>query len=79
MLYSVYRLAPPCIAALDASTRKRDASQVFNDVLDSGMDDERTEHSGSPPSRGIKYAINCWVRGRPLEWGLLGLGTGLGL
>jgi len=35
---------------------------VFNDVLDSGMDDERTEHSGTPPTSGVKYAINCWVR-----------------
>lgn len=35
---------------------------VFNDVLDSGMDDERTEHSGTPPSTGVKYAI---VRAMP--------------
>jgi len=35
---------------------------VFNDVLDNGMDDERTEHSGTPPSAGVKYAINCWIR-----------------
>ena len=37
---------------------------VFNDVLDSGMDDERTEHAGTPPNVGVKYAINCWIRGR---------------
>ena len=35
---------------------------VFNDVLDNGLDDERTEHGGSPPSEGVKYAINCWIR-----------------
>eukprot|EP00310_Coccolithus_braarudii_P011173 CAMPEP_0183366894 /NCGR_PEP_ID=MMETSP0164_2-20130417/90498_1 /TAXON_ID=221442 /ORGANISM="Coccolithus pelagicus ssp braarudi, Strain PLY182g" /LENGTH=486 /DNA_ID=CAMNT_0025542729 /DNA_START=15 /DNA_END=1475 /DNA_ORIENTATION=- len=40
---------------------------VFNDVLDSGMDDERTEHGGSAPSSGIKYAINCWIRARGMS------------
>ena len=42
---------------------------VFNDVLDNGMDDERTEHSGTPPVRegAVKYAINCWVRAKPLD------------
>ena len=40
---------------------------VFNDVLDNGLDDERTEHGGSAPSSGVKYAINCWIRARPEE------------
>ena len=52
---------------------------VFNDVLDSGMDDERTEHSGTAPSRGVKYAINCWIRATSEPRGLLGLGTSFGL
>ncbi len=37
---------------------------VFNDVLDNGMDDERTEHAGTAPASGVKYAINCWIRAR---------------
>jgi len=41
---------------------KARSALVFNDVLDNGMDDERTEHAGNPPARGVKYAINCWIR-----------------
>lgn len=44
---------------------------VFNDVLDNGMDDERTEHAGTPPSSGVKYAINCWIRARETDGGWL--------
>ena len=41
---------------------------VFNDCLDNGMDDERTEHAGTPPrvAGAVKYAINCWIRARPM-------------
>uniref|UniRef100_A0A7S4B8E0 Fe2OG dioxygenase domain-containing protein n=1 Tax=Chrysotila carterae TaxID=13221 RepID=A0A7S4B8E0_CHRCT len=45
---------------------RKNMALVFNDVLDNGMDDERTEHGGSPPSSGIKYAINCWIRDRAI-------------
>ena len=41
---------------------KARAALVFNDVLDNGQDDERTEHSGNAPAAGVKYAINCWIR-----------------
>ena len=40
---------------------------VFNDVLDNGQDDERTEHAGNAPARGVKYAINCWIRAGPVR------------
>ena len=51
---------------LPACRRARTAL-VFNDVLDNGQDDQRTEHAGNPPSRGVKYAINCWIRAEPLS------------
>ena len=40
---------------------------VFNDVLDNGLDDERTEHSGTPPVKqdAVKYAINWCGTARP--------------
>ena len=42
---------------------------AFNDVLDNGEPDERTLHEGVPPARGIKYAINGWVRSKHLGFG----------
>ena len=53
---------------------KKGTALVFNDVLDSGVDDERTEHSGQPPTSGVKYAINCWIRAKGAK-GSGGLGT----
>ena len=43
---------------------KAGTALVFNDVLDNGHDDERTEHGGAAPAAGVKYAINCWIRAR---------------
>ena len=33
---------------------EKNMALVFNDVLDSGMDDERSEHSSTPPSPSPK-------------------------
>ena len=35
--------------------------------LDNGEPDERTLHEGVPPSQGIKYAINGWMRSKHLH------------
>jgi len=44
------------------------ASLVFNDCLDNGEPDERTLHEGIEPTGGaVKYAINGWMRSRPLS------------
>ena len=48
---------------------ERHMALVFNDVLDNGMDDERTEHSGTAPTTGVKYAIN-WCGAETLVQGL---------
>ena len=55
---------------------EKNMALVFNDVLDSGMDDERSEHSGTPPSQGVKYAINCWIRAREARSSTLSALTG---
>ena len=34
--------------------------------LDNGEPDERSLHEGAPPTRGVKYAINGWVRSKKL-------------
>jgi len=39
---------------------------VFNNVLDNGEPDERSLHEGVAPIKGIKYAINGWVRAKHL-------------
>jgi hypothetical protein len=41
---------------------RKNSALVFNNALDDGWDDERTEHAGTPPSSGVKYAINIWIR-----------------
>ena len=42
------------------------AALVFNNVLDNGEPDERSLHEGVAPTKGIKYAINGWVRAKHL-------------
>ena len=50
--------------ALHANPSRRYAALVFNNCLDSGEPDERTQHAALAPSRGVKYALNGWVRAR---------------
>ena len=59
------------LVVLLAREPRKGTALVFNDVLDSGLDDERTEHSGTPPNSGVKYAINCWIRARNPSAGML--------
>ena len=40
----------------------KNTALVFNNVLDDGYEDERTEHAGTAPTAGVKYAINQWIR-----------------
>jgi prolyl 4-hydroxylase len=47
-------------------TPKRFSALVFNNCLDNGEPDERSQHEGRPPVTGIKYAINGWVRSKNL-------------
>jgi len=42
------------------------AALVFNNCLDNGEPDERSLHEGVPPAKGVKYAINGWVRSKHL-------------
>ena len=40
------------------------AALLFNNCLDNGEPDERTQHEGVPPTSGPKYAINGWMRSK---------------
>ena len=40
---------------------------IFNNCLDNGEPDERTLHEGEPPTAGVKYAINGWMRSKHLS------------
>ena len=42
------------------------AALVFNNGLDNGEPDERSLHEGVAPTKGVKYAINGWVRAKHL-------------
>ena len=43
------------------------AALVFNNCLDNGDPDERSQHEGRAPARGVKYAINGWMRSKALN------------
>ena len=49
--------------ATTEASRPRDRAQ---NCLDNGEPDERSLHEGVAPTRGIKYAINGWVRSKNL-------------
>uniref|UniRef100_A0A7S0Q0X4 Fe2OG dioxygenase domain-containing protein n=1 Tax=Coccolithus braarudii TaxID=221442 RepID=A0A7S0Q0X4_9EUKA len=42
------------------------AALLFNNCLGNGEPDERTQHEGLPPTQGMKYAINGWMRSKHL-------------
>ena len=52
-------------ARLNITAQAGDAI-LFFDLLDNGEPDERSLHEGVAPTRGIKYAINGWVRSKHL-------------
>ena len=37
---------------------------LFNNCLDNGEPDERTQHEGIVPTHSTKYAINGWMRSK---------------
>ena len=45
------------------------AALLFNNCLDNGEPDERTQHEGVAPLKSIKYAINGWVRAKHISRG----------
>ena len=60
---------PRCIArSCEAEKRRRLARRyaalVFNNCLDNGEPDERTQHAALPPTRSVKCILNGWVRAR---------------
>ena len=40
---------------------------LFNNCLDNGEPDERSQHEGVAPVSGVKYAINGWMRAKNLR------------
>ena len=43
------------------------AALLFNNCLDNGEPDERSQHEGVAPLGGLKFAINGWMRSKNLR------------
>ena len=48
-------------------TPKPYTALVFNNCLDNGEPDERSQHEGVAPLGGLKFAINGWMRSKNLR------------
>lgn len=45
---------------------RRGCAVVWNNVLPNGDEDSRLVHAGMPPSKGVKFGVNCFFNRKPL-------------